>query len=59
MITEAVIERLVAVEETRRLRCDATSVVERMALGAHAAGVRHPVAASVVLGARISRLAGL
>lgn len=41
------------------MRCDATSVVERMARRAHAAGVGNPVAASVVLGARISRLSGL
>lgn len=47
-----------AAEEARRLRCDATSMVERMAARARAAGLAHPVAASVALAARVGALTG-
>ena len=58
MHTEVVARRIAAVEEARVLRCDATAMVERMAAQAHGAGLEHPVAASVALAARVSRLAG-
>lgn len=66
MLTEVTTERFVAApaakvaaaEEARRLRTDATSLVERMAVRARAAGVDHPVAASVALATRVSVLAG-
>lgn len=55
---QAVAETVAAADETRRLRCDATAVVERMAVEARRAGVPHPVAAALARSARMSRLAG-
>lgn len=49
---------LVASEEARRLRCDATAMVERMAAQARDGGAAHPVAAALASAARMSRLAG-
>lgn len=40
------------------LRRDATAMIERMAVQARTAGLDHPVAAAVALGARVSQLAG-
>lgn len=49
---------MTAAEEARRLRRDATAVVERMALEGRRAGLVHPVAAAVALAVRVSALAG-
>lgn len=55
----AVAATVAAADEARRLRCDATAVVERMAVEARRAGVAHPVAAALARSARMSHLAGL
>lgn len=55
---EVVAQRLAETERARRLRCDATSVVERLAVRARAAGLAHPVSASLARAARIAHLAG-
>jgi imidazoleglycerol phosphate dehydratase HisB len=58
MPIEVVAGRVAEAEEARTLRRDATAMVERMAVRARAAGLEHPVAASVTRSARVSRLAG-
>ncbi len=45
-------------EEARRLRRDATAMVERMAAQARRAGAEHPVAAAVAQAARVGQLCG-
>ncbi len=46
-----------AAEQRRRLRSDATAMVERMAVQARRGGAAHPVAAALASAARVSRLA--
>lgn len=48
-----------AAEQRRRLRSDATAMVERMAVQTRRNGAAHPVAAALASAARISRLAPL
>lgn len=55
---DAVAASIAEAEEARRLRRDATAMVERMAVQARAAGLTHPVAAAVALAARVGNLAG-
>ena len=58
MLTEVATGRCAEAEEARTLRRDATAMIERMAVQARTAGLEHPVAAAVALGARVSQLAG-
>ncbi|MEM7141933.1 MAG: hypothetical protein AAF548_12970 [Actinomycetota bacterium] len=55
---DVVTDVVVAAEEARALRRDATALVERMAVQARTAGVDHPVAAAVARAARVSSLSG-
>lgn len=58
MLTEVATGRSAEAEEARMLRRDATAMIERMAVQARTAGLLHPVAAAVALGARVSLLTG-
>ena len=50
---------MAAAEQARRLRRDATAVVERMAVQARSIGVDHPVAAALARATRVGQLCGV